>query len=395
MAEHSVIGPVDLLVLQPTPFCNIDCRYCYLANRADSSKMSIDTFQKIMAEVEGSGYLAPNCLVLWHAGEPLVAPLEFYRAASNHIQTLNDRGLSLVQSIQTNATLISEKWCDLFADEKIRISVSLDGPAFIHDRNRVSRHGSGTHAASMRGVELLQKAGLEYNAICVLTDFSLDYPDEIYGFFEEAGVGYVGFNVEESEGCNISETFRTGNGLVQRFKRFLEKIYELQEKGSVRVREFLNVESNATKTVEAVDTDRLQKTTSLNRPLSILTVDCNGNAATFSPELLGTETPRYGKFFMANLVSGSFADILKSGLLSKAARDIEEGKRLCRQECEYYCLCGGGAPSNKLSENGTFATSTTQYCQTQIIPAIDVALSGIESKLAREGKYELARVAAL
>ena len=37
----------------------------------------------------------------------------------------------------------------------------------------------------------------------------------------------------------------------------------------------------------------------------------------------------------------------------------DAGVELCRQECQYFSVCGGGEPVNKLSENGTFVSSET------------------------------------
>jgi len=36
---------------------------------------------------------------------------------------------------------------------------------------------------------------------------------------------------------------------------------------------------------------------------------------------------------------------------------------MCRERCEYFSVCGGGEPVNKLAENGSFATSETTYCR--------------------------------
>ena len=44
------------------------------------------------------------------------------------------------------------------------------------------------------------------------------------------------------------------------------------------------------------------------------------------------------------------------------ATDIRAGVEACRRECDYFSLCGGGAPVNKLSENGTFASTQTSFC---------------------------------
>ena len=84
MAAHTDIGvdtsslPLGLLVLQPTPFCNIDCSYCYLSNRRSTARMSLETLALICRRVFESPRLGRQLEVAWHGGEPLAVPLAWY-----------------------------------------------------------------------------------------------------------------------------------------------------------------------------------------------------------------------------------------------------------------------------------------------------------------------------
>src|SRR5271156_3398338 len=75
------LGPLDLLVLQPTPFCNIDCAYCYLPGRASKKRITSAVLDRIFAEVFASGIVRQPFTVVGHAGEPLVLPPAFYEEA--------------------------------------------------------------------------------------------------------------------------------------------------------------------------------------------------------------------------------------------------------------------------------------------------------------------------
>src|SRR5262245_50565207 len=72
------VGPVKLLVLQGTAFCNIDCRYCYLPDRSDRGSMSRETVERVVDLLLDEELLRGPLLVNWHAGEPLVLPAEYY-----------------------------------------------------------------------------------------------------------------------------------------------------------------------------------------------------------------------------------------------------------------------------------------------------------------------------
>ena len=145
------VGPVKLLVLQGTPFCNIDCRYCYLPSRNDKRRMSIATVDAVIARLREDRLLKGPLLVNWHAGEPLVLPPEYYAEQIARFAPLADDGIGVEHSLQTNAMLVSDAHCELFSRCGIKIGVSVDGPAFIHDPQRPIRAAKARIARLRRG----------------------------------------------------------------------------------------------------------------------------------------------------------------------------------------------------------------------------------------------------
>lgn len=371
-------GPIELLVLQSTSFCNIDCRYCYLPDRDAARRMSLPVLEKVLRNVAGSGLLAAEPMLLWHAGEPLTVPVSWYREASAILRSLDLGGSRFVQHFQTNGVLIDDRWCGFFKEEGAGVGVSLDGPRFLHDRNRLTRRGLGTFDAAMRGVETLDRHGLELRFLAVLTHESLDHPDEIYQFFAGLGARSVGFNVEESAGIHTSKTLASQD-LRSRLTGFMSRIDELQRGGRMVIRELASVREILAG-ITSPGRAAVLKSRSLH-PLSILTVGHDGAAATFSPELLGGRSARYGDFNLGNLAEVPVRELLESSLFARAHADIQAGIDLCRRTCRYFPFCGGGVPSNKLAETGTFACAETQHCRSQIQPVIDVVLASHEREL--------------
>ena len=146
---------IQLLVIQPTPFCNIDCRYCYLPQRNSKAVVAEQTLANLFSQVFASGWAEDGLTVIWHAGEPMVLPIDFYRRAFRLIDGLKPEGLSLTHSFQTNGTLIDDAWCDFFAAEQISVGVSIDGPQRLHDINRRTRSGHGTFERTIAGIRRL------------------------------------------------------------------------------------------------------------------------------------------------------------------------------------------------------------------------------------------------
>ena len=95
-AALSALQPrVHLLVVQPTPFCNINCRYCYLASRSNRATMSEQTMDNLFGKLFASGWVRRRLDLAWHAGEPTVLPIDFYRRAFEIVERHCPAGLEV------------------------------------------------------------------------------------------------------------------------------------------------------------------------------------------------------------------------------------------------------------------------------------------------------------
>jgi len=364
-----------LIVMQPTPFCNIDCGYCYLPNRSSNHKMEMDVLGKIVMEVFSSKLVSPPIDFLWHLGEPLAVPISFYEQAFSIIHQIGqDRGAEYSLSFQTNAMLINQNWIELIKNNKINIGVSIDGPDFIHDRKRVDRKSNGTHAQVMKGVKMLQDANIPFSTIMVVTKNSLDYPDEICDFFIKNGIDEIGFNIDEVEGSNHSTSFDNVDSI--KFRHFIQRMLKrsVESNGQFRVREFwLNIRPFTTDVTEPFNTT--------NAPFRIFNFDCHGNYSTYCPELLAAKSEEYNNFNLGNIVKDGLDAIERNPTFLRMKDEIDKGVENCKNSCEYWSFCGGGAPSNKFFENGSFSTTETLACKYQKKEVVDLLASHFEQQL--------------
>jgi uncharacterized protein len=367
---------IDLLILQPTPFCNINCDYCYLPDRSNTKKMPPEVIERTLQMVLQSGLVQDHLNIVWHAGEPLAVPIAFYEEAFARIAALAG-DVRVSHSIQTNGTIIDQRWCDLFLKHNVSIGVSVDGPAFLHDRHRKDRRGAGTHEKVMRGIEYLKANGVPFHTIAVVTADSLAHPDEIFEYFAKLGTIQVGFNIEEMEGVHSASTL--SGATHDKVEAFFRRIYTLQQEAAeyLPIREFdraYQAIANVTGTEPAVGN---QQTV----PLGILSVDWKGNISTFSPELLGSKSEEYHDFCFGNVLQGDLATVLQNPMFVRAATEIEAGVQNCAKTCEYFTFCGGGAPANKFYENGGFSSTETMYCRHSIQLPVEIVLADLENQL--------------
>src|SRR5277367_5764970 len=364
---------LETVVVQPTPFCNINCRYCYLPDRNDKTPMAQSTVAALFEKVFSSGWVGEGLTVIWHAGEPLVLPISFYEAAFATIEALRPRKLHLLHSIQTNGMLINPAWCDFFKTRDINVGVSIDGPQRMHDAQRITRSGRGTFEKTLAGIRMLRRHKVPFHVISVLSEAAMDAPREMLEFYIGEGIEDICFNVEESEGAHVSGLFAAGDA-QGRFKRFLETFWTLSRQGK-QIRFIREVDGMLPRVFRP---NECSMRNSQVEPFGMMNVDCHGNVSSFSPELLGLKNGDYGDFILGNIHTDSLESMRHSRAMQEMARDIAAGVEACRKDCEYFSVCGGGAPVNKLAENGGFTSTRTAFCSlTQMVP-IDLILDAFD-----------------
>lgn len=363
----------QLIIVQPTPLCNLNCRYCYLPHRSLKKRMNMQTLERVFETFFESIFVSQSITVIWHAGEPLSLPTSFYEQAFQCIQQLNTRNVQVTHAFQTNATLIDQEWCDFFKQYGVCVGISMDGPQHIHDANRVNWSGKGTFEHAIRGVSLLKQNAIPFSAIAVISKSSLAHAEEIWRFFWELQPVQLGLNPEEGEGSHSLSSLQEED--IPPYRNFLKCIFALNAQVSEplvirEVEEMINhVKANSLFT-------RLQT----NVPGAILSFDCDGNVSTFSPEMLTTTHPAYGDFIFGNVFRESLETMLKKDKFININAQIQQGVYKCLRSCKYFMFCGGGSPSNKVSEHSTFDTTETQACRFRIQATADVLLEHWEEK---------------
>jgi len=370
---------LGVLVIQASPFCNINCDYCYLPNRTSTVRMDFDVLRNVMQKVADSGIAEHEFEILWHAGEPLAVPQKWYEEAFEIIDSYESLRGKISHTVQTNGTLINDKWCEFFKKHNVNVGVSIDGPEFIHDAHRVNRKGEGSFKKSMAGAEKLKEHGIGFGVVAVISDKSLDHPDEIFEFFNNAGIQGVGFNIEEVEGINATSSLGIGSEQDQRVDNFLKRVYELNKSQGfpLRIREFELARNKIFDPYTGGSSGGVYYNLETN-PLSMISVDCYGNFSTFSPELLGQASEKYGTFTFGNLNTGSIFDATQNEAFQKVDADVRAGNKKCSESCEFYAFCDGASPSNKYYENGSFDSAETMHCRHMIQAPLRIVLDDIE-----------------
>ncbi len=211
--------------------CNLACSYCYYLEKQDIVSSSPGVIMSdaiveryIRQHIEAS--TEPEIFFSWHGGEPLLAGLGFYRKVVKLQKKYRPADSTVMNGIQTNATLITDEWGSFLSREGFYIGISLDGPEEYHNLNRTRGDGKGTFADVMRGLDVIRKHNVPHEFLCVVSNDNIHAPLELYRFFRGLGAAYITFlpMVEKSAGSNGKVSTRSVRPLD--FGKFLSAIFD-------------------------------------------------------------------------------------------------------------------------------------------------------------------------
>lgn len=185
------------IMLKPAgSLCNLDCQYCYYLDKSEiygghEPLMSEEMLETLVREYIRANDV-PQVIFNWHGGEPTILGIDFYKKAIEFEHKYAD-GKQILNTLQTNGTLITRQWAAFFRENNFLIGISIDGPEDIHDRYRKDKGGRPTFSRVMAGLKILQEMGVEYNTMSTVNKFSEGRGLEVYQFLKDLGSQYMQF----------------------------------------------------------------------------------------------------------------------------------------------------------------------------------------------------------
>ena len=189
--------PLYVMLKPAGAHCNLACKYCYYLEKnklyptAQRHLMSDEMLEQFTREYIEAQTMS-QVLFTWHGGEPLLRSIDFYRKALS-LQQKYAGGRRIDNVIQTNGTLLTDEWCEFFAQNHWLVGISIDGPQPYHDHYRLTAAGKPSWKKVMQGIKLLKKHGVEWNAMAVVNAYNVNHPLEFYRFFKENGCHFLQF----------------------------------------------------------------------------------------------------------------------------------------------------------------------------------------------------------
>lgn len=186
---------ISFLIKPASSLCNLRCKYCFYADVSQNREMaSMGIMQEeVMHALIDQALQVPVDTIQFsfQGGEPTCAGIAFFEAFIAYVNKKNVMKKNIQYSMQTNGTLLDEKWIQLLKENDFLVGVSIDGFVKNHDWFRKDAQGKGTHKKILYTLRLLKNAGIAYNILTVLTKQLSKKPEELYRFYTELGYPYV------------------------------------------------------------------------------------------------------------------------------------------------------------------------------------------------------------
>jgi len=196
---------LGILIKPASHDCNMACPYCYyrpveaLYPSVPRPRMSLQTFEAVCAQYQA---LHPvEFKVSWQGGEPTLMGLEFFEQAVETERRHARRGQCIANALQTNGTVLDDRWCRFFATNRFLVGLSLDGPPDLNVTRRFP-DGRPVSDVTMRAMELLKKHRVEFNILTVISKANVAHARRVFQFFQDNDLHYSQFiPCTEPGGC--------------------------------------------------------------------------------------------------------------------------------------------------------------------------------------------------
>lgn len=211
------MGNFHLMAKPVGPACNLSCSYCFYLEKQDLFEQKSHLMNDQVLETYIEKYIksqkSSHVEFTWQGGEPTLAGLDFYKKVIE-LQQVYGKGKEINNSLQTNGTLINDKWCRFLAKHHFLVGLSLDGPLETHNIYRKDQGGHNTFHLVENAISLLKKYKIDFNILTTVNRVNSQKPLEVYGYYKKRGIQYIQFipiveriKVEDLESNELDKSY--------------------------------------------------------------------------------------------------------------------------------------------------------------------------------------------
>jgi uncharacterized protein len=188
------------VMAKPTgAICNLDCEYCFFLSKdqlypGSGFRMDPRVHEAYVEQLLAAHRGADEVLMALQGGEPTLMGLEFFERTLELEEKFRRPGQRILNTVQTNGTLLDDAWGAFLHEHDFLVGLSIDGPRAMHDAYRVDKGGRPTYDRVLRGLDVLRRHDVEWNALTTVNAANGDHGREVYAFLrDDLGARYIQF----------------------------------------------------------------------------------------------------------------------------------------------------------------------------------------------------------
>jgi len=349
--------PFSLMLKPVGAECNLNCAYCYYMPAEPALKrpgkfniMSEELLRKAIYETIKLNN-TPEISFCWHGGEPLLADIGFFQKAVEIQQEALVRenlkscsSKTIINTIQTNGTLLNPEWCRFFKQNNFLVGVSIDGPKDIHDAFRVNRAGESMFDRTMTGISMMKEWGVEFNTLSTVNSASEGRGAGVYEFLKNIGTNSME-NPRFMQFLPVVAPDETWGVSAEGYGQFMKDVFaewwRCEDAGRVYVQLF---------DVALANYMGMQGGLCQFNPVcgDVPVLEQNGDIFTCDHFVNRTETAVDNVFYLGNLKTQDFEDLVYSPEIANFGIEKRSKLPVKCQRCNYLKLCYGGCPEHRV-----------------------------------------------
>jgi uncharacterized protein len=338
------------ILLKLAARCNLNCTYCYwFRDQSVYSKPPILTSEAEKAflsrlEAHIQNYHLASMTLILHGGEPLLFGKARFVGLMDALDAIEARtGCTIMRTVTTNAVLIDTEWVQIFRLFNVHVTVSVDGPAAVHDRARIDLQGRGTYERVRRGIQLLRAQQIEPSVLAVC-DPASDPATTVQHFVEILGLSAFDILVPDATHDDHPPS------IAPYYLTLFDLWYDtyLQRGISVRYLEML---------VASLIASLTSATTINYNPVQTLTVLTDGAIEPVDVLRIAGNSSTHTAL---NVHTNALQDLADDPLWRMAYRATCELPTVC-QQCRYSSVCAGGYLPHRWSSERQYDNPSV-YC---------------------------------
>ncbi|WP_303973818.1 radical SAM protein [Streptococcus merionis] len=367
---------ISILVKPASALCNLRCKYCFYADVTSLrevrsyGKMKHETAQKMIENIFRDLNDGDELTIAFQGGEPTLAGLPYFQFIVDCVNE-QTKAVEVHYAIQTNGTIITERWCEFFKKNNFLVGLSIDGTPTYHDLNRLDPRGRGTFHRVLLTKKLFDQYGIEYNVLCVLTEPLSYHAKEVFDFINQQSFKFVQFIpcLDDLEATERNEYGLTPQGFYRFYKAFLPLWLEALKKGNcVSIKLFDDV-------INLLAVGRVTACGMLGNCQVQYVIE--GDGSVYPCDFYALDEFRLGYIQEMGLREMFMSKVAKNFLCSRPISALPEK---C-QTCPFARMCRGGC---KRMKDAVYVDEKSNFCGyqrflTDFIPEIDGILQAIAS----------------